>query len=43
VVREHVPVLERDRALAPDIETISDMIEREVLVAGVRVRLPDLA
>jgi hypothetical protein len=36
-------VLERDRALAPDIEAIADMIEREVLVAGVRVRLPDLA
>jgi histidine ammonia-lyase len=43
VVREHVPALGRDRVLAPDIETISDMIEREVLVAGVRVRLPDLA
>lgn len=43
VVREHVPTLGRDRALAPDIEAISDMIEREVLVAGVRVRLPDLA
>ena len=43
VVREHVPVLERDRVLSPDIETIADMIEREVLVAGVRERLPDLA
>jgi len=43
VVREHVPQLERDRVLAPDIATISDLLEREVLVAGVRVRLPDLA
>jgi histidine ammonia-lyase len=43
VVREHVPVLERDRALSPDIASISDMIDREVLVAGVRIHLPDLA
>jgi histidine ammonia-lyase len=43
VVREHVPTLGRDRVLAPDIEMISDLIEREVLIAGVRVRLPDLA
>jgi len=43
VVREHVPTLVRDRVLAPDIEAISDLIKREVLVAGVRVRLPDLA
>ena len=43
VVREHVAVLGRDRALAPDIEAISDVLEREVLIAGVRVRLPDLA
>jgi histidine ammonia-lyase len=43
VVREHVPALARDRVLTPDIVAISDLIEREVLVAGVRVRLPDLA
>ena len=43
VVREHVPALARDRVLTPDIEAISDLIGREVLVSGVRVRLPDLA
>ena len=42
IMREHVPTLVRDRVLAPDIATIADVLAREVLVAGVRVRLPDL-
>jgi histidine ammonia-lyase len=42
IVREHVPALARDRVLAPDIAKIADVLAREVLVAGVRVRLPDL-
>ena len=43
IVREHVPTLEADRALAPDVAAMSAVIGREVLVAGVRARLPDLA
>jgi len=43
VIREHVPKLETDRALAPDIATVSDLIGREILLAAVRARLPDLA
>src|SRR3977135_1710776 len=43
VVREHVPKLETDRALAPDIARVSDLIAREILLAGVRSRIPDLA
>jgi histidine ammonia-lyase len=43
VIREHVPMLERDRVLAPDVAAIADVIGRDLLVAGVRVRLPDLA
>ena len=42
IVREHSAVLERDRVLAPDIAAISGVIAREVLIAGVRVRMPDL-
>lgn len=42
VIREHVPALARDRVLAPDIERIADVIARELLLAAVRVRLPDL-
>jgi histidine ammonia-lyase len=42
VVREHVPGLARDRVLSPDIATIADVIAREVLVANVRLRVPDL-
>ena len=42
IVREHVPTLTRDRALAPDFAVTADMIAREVLVAGVRMQLPDL-
>jgi len=43
VVREHVPKLETDRALAPDIAAVAQLIEREILLAGVRSRIPDLA
>ena len=43
IVREHVPRLERDRVLAPDVTTIANVISREVLVSGVRARLPELA
>ncbi|MGH2491198.1 MAG: histidine ammonia-lyase [Candidatus Limnocylindria bacterium] len=42
VVREHVPMLETDRALAPDIAVVAGLIEREVLLAAVRSRIPDL-
>ena len=43
VVREHVPKLETDRALAPDIAVVAELIEQEILLAGVRSRIPDLA
>jgi histidine ammonia-lyase len=43
VVREHVPKLENDRALAPDIAAVAELIAREILLAGVRARIPDLA
>jgi len=43
VVREHVPMLQTDRALAPDIAAVSELIEHEILLAGVRSRIPDLA
>ncbi|HYK97033.1 MAG TPA: histidine ammonia-lyase [Candidatus Acidoferrales bacterium] len=43
IVREHVPMLDRDRVLAPDIARVAELLAREVLVAGVRVRLTDLA
>jgi histidine ammonia-lyase len=43
VVRERVAALARDRVLAPDIAAIADVIARDRLVAGVRVRVPDLA
>src|SRR5438445_12362608 len=43
IVREQSPVLERDRVLAPDIAAISGVIAREVLIAGVRARMPDLS
>ena len=42
VIREHVPALARDRVLAPDVEKIADVIAREILLAAVRVRIPDL-
>ena len=43
IVREHVPKLEADRALAPDIALVSGLIDHEILLAGVRSRIPDLA
>jgi hypothetical protein len=36
-------MLEADRALAPDIAAVSDLIGREILLAAVRSRIPDLA
>ena len=42
VIRERVPALARDRVLAPDVVTISDLIARERLLVGVRARVPDL-
>lgn len=42
VIREHVPPLGEDRVLAPDVATIADVIRRELLVAAVRVRAPDV-
>ncbi|HEV2250020.1 MAG TPA: histidine ammonia-lyase [Candidatus Limnocylindria bacterium] len=36
VVREHVPTLAADRALAPDISTMRDVIERDLLATAVR-------
>ena len=36
VVREHVPKLEADRPLAPDISTIRDVITRDLLATAVR-------
>jgi histidine ammonia-lyase len=43
VVRERVATLGRDRVLAPDIAQVAEVIAREVLLAAVRSRLPDLA
>ena len=43
VIREHVPALAHDRVLAPDVATMSDVIERALLLTAVRVRLPQLA
>ena len=42
VIREHVPALARDRVLAPDVERTADVIARELLLAAVRVRVPEL-
>jgi histidine ammonia-lyase len=42
VIREQSPPLTEDRALASDIASISGMIGRELLIAAVRVRVPDL-
>ena len=36
VVREHVPTLEADRPLAPDISTMRDVISRDLLATAVR-------
>ena len=43
VVRERSPRLDEDRALSGDIAAMADTIAREVLIAAVRVRLPELA
>lgn len=43
VVREHVPRLDEDRTLAPDIGTMADVIAREVLIAAVRRQVEALA
>ena len=36
VIREHVPRLEADRVLAPDISTMRDVIRRDLLATAVR-------
>jgi histidine ammonia-lyase len=36
VIREHVPKLEADRPLAPDISTMRDVISRDLLATAVR-------
>jgi histidine ammonia-lyase len=43
VVRERSARLDEDRALAGDIAAMADAIAREVLIAAVRMRLPELA
>ena len=43
VVRERSARLDEDRALAGDITAMADAIGREVLIAAVRMRLPELA
>ncbi len=42
VVRERVPTLTHDRVLTPDIEAVADLIGRGLLLAAVRVRVPEL-
>jgi histidine ammonia-lyase len=36
VIREHVPMLQTDRVLSPDIGTMRDVIERDLLATAVR-------
>ena len=43
VVRERSARLDEDRALAGDITAMADAIGREVLIAAVRMRLPELS
>src|SRR5438067_13722910 len=43
LVREGSARLDDDRALSGDIAAIADTIAREVLIAAVRVRLPELS
>ena len=43
VVRERSARLDEDRALSGDIAAMADAIAREVLIAAVRVRLPELS
>ena len=43
VIREHVPMLQADRALAPDIATLRDVIARDLLATAVRHAAGELA
>jgi histidine ammonia-lyase len=43
VVRERSARLDEDRALSGDIAAMADSIAREVLIAAVRMRLPELS
>ena len=43
VIREHVPMLQTDRALAPDIATLRDVIARDLLATAVRHSAGELA
>jgi histidine ammonia-lyase len=43
VVRERSPRVEEDRALAAEIASMADAFAREVMIAAVRMRLPELA
>jgi histidine ammonia-lyase len=43
IVREQSTFVDDDRSLAPDVVRMSDAISRELLIAGVRQRLPDLS
>jgi histidine ammonia-lyase len=43
VIREHVPGLAHDRVLAPDVVAVGDLIAKELLIAAVHVRVPDLS
>ena len=42
-VRERSPRVDQDRALAADVAGMADAIAREVLIAAVRARVPELA
>ena len=42
VIRERVATLTRDRALAPDITKVADLIAREIFLADVRAHVPEL-
>ena len=42
-IREHVPKLEADRVLAPDIATVRGLIERDVLATAVRHAAGEIA
>jgi histidine ammonia-lyase len=43
VIRERSARLDEDRALSGDIAAVADTIAREVLIAAVRMRLPELS
>jgi hypothetical protein len=42
VIRERSARLDDDRSLSGDIAAVADTIAREVLIAAVRMRLPEL-